>query len=43
MERAMKIIKKNFIIKEEEERLFSEMNILKKLDHPNILTLFELY
>lgn len=41
--RAMKSIKKSAIIKEEEERLFSEMNILKNLDHPNILKLYELY
>lgn len=39
----MKSIKKSAIIKEEEERLFSEMNILKSLDHPNILKLYELY
>lgn len=41
--RAMKTIKKSGIIKEEEERLFSEMNILKNLDHPNILRLSELF
>ena len=41
--RAMKSIRKVNIDKEEEERLFSEMNILKNLDHPNILKLFELY
>lgn len=41
--RAMKTIKKSAIIKEEEERLFSEMNILKNLDHPNILKLYELF
>jgi len=39
----MKTIKKSSIIKEEEEKLFSEMNILKTLDHPNILKLFELF
>lgn len=39
----MKIIKKKNIIKEEEDKLFAEMNILKKLDHPNILKLYELY
>ena len=43
MFRAMKTIKKNSIIKEEEDRLFSEMNVLKNLDHPNILRLFELF
>lgn len=39
----MKSIKKKSIIKEDEERMFAEMNILKDLDHPNILKLFELY
>jgi calcium-dependent protein kinase len=41
--RAMKTLKKSSVIKEEEERLFSEMNILKNLDHPNILRLIELF
>lgn len=41
--RAMKSIKKKSILKEEEERMFAEMNILKDLDHPNILKLYELY
>lgn len=39
----MKSLKKKSIIKEDEERMFAEMNILKDLDHPNILKLFELY
>lgn len=39
----MKSIKKSAVIKEDEEKLFSEMNILKNLDHPNILKLYELY
>jgi calcium-dependent protein kinase len=41
--RAMKSIKKNSLLKEEQERLFSEMNILKNLDHPNIVKLYELF
>ncbi|CAK56353.1 unnamed protein product (macronuclear) [Paramecium tetraurelia] len=41
--RAIKQIKKNSLIKEEESRLFSEMNILKNLDHPHIVKLFELF
>jgi calcium-dependent protein kinase len=41
--RAMKIIERKQIIKEEEEKLFAEVNILKTLDHPNILKIFELY
>ncbi|CAD8152055.1 unnamed protein product [Paramecium pentaurelia] len=41
--RAIKQIKKSSLIKEEEQRLFSEMNILRNLDHPHIVKLFELY
>lgn len=39
----MKSIKKSSILREEQERLFSEMNILKNLDHPHIVKLYELY
>ena len=39
----MKTIKKNSLHKEDEERMFAEMNILKGLDHPNILKLYELF
>ena len=39
----MKTIKKGNIMKEEEEKLFSEMSILRGLDHLNISKLFELY
>ena len=41
--RAMKQLKKSALIKEEEERLLQEMNILRNLDHPNVVKLFELY
>lgn len=41
--RALKTIKKDAIPKEDEKRLLSEMNILKVLDHPNIIKLIELY
>lgn len=43
MVRAMKSIMKDTLIEEEEELLFSEMNVLKDLDHPNIVRLYELY
>jgi len=39
----MKAIKKKAVIKEEEEKLFAEVSILKGLDHPNIVKLYELY
>ena len=39
----MKTLKKTALIKEEEQKLFSEMNILKNMDHPNIIRLYELY
>lgn len=41
--RAMKSIKKSGILREEQERLFSEMNILKHLDHAHIVKLYELF
>lgn len=41
--RAMKHIKKDKIIKEDEDNMFAEVNILKELDHPNIVKLHELY
>lgn len=39
----MKHIKKDKIIKEDEDNMFAEVNILKELDHPNIVKLHELY
>ncbi len=43
MIRAMKSIKKKTVLREEQEKLFSEVSILKGLDHPNIVKLYELY
>jgi len=43
MIRAMKAIKKKSVLKEEQEKLFSEVSILKDLDHPNIVKLYELF
>jgi len=43
MIRGMKAIKKKSVLKEEQEKLFSEVSILKDLDHPNIVKLYELY
>lgn len=39
----MKSIKKSNIIKEEEVKMFDEVNILSALTHPNIIQLYELY
>jgi hypothetical protein len=43
IQRAMKTLKKNQVLKEKEMELFNEVSILKTLDHPNIIKLFELY
>ena len=43
MQRAMKQIRKDKIIKEDEQQMFAEVNILKTLDHPNIVKLFEMF
>ena len=41
--RAVKIINKRYISDEEREKLLNEIDILKKLDHPNILKLYEYF
>lgn len=41
--RAVKIINKKYLATEEKEKLLEEINILKKLDHPNILKLYEFF
>ena len=40
---AMKIIKKAEIEKDDEKEIMNEINILRKIDHPNILKIFEFY
>lgn len=39
----MKTIKKTNIIKEEEVKMFTEVSVLSKLTHPNIIRLYELF
>lgn len=39
----MKQIRKDKIIKEDEEQMFAEVSVLKALDHPNIVKLYQLY
>ena len=41
--RAVKIILKKSLAKEEKERLLGEISILRNLDHPNILKLYEFF
>lgn len=41
--RAVKIIKKECLQGNEKLRFFYEMEIMKKLDHPNILRIFEVF
>ena len=43
IERAMKVIKKQGVSEEEKEQMFKEVSILKQLDHPNIIKIFDMY
>ncbi|KAM3132738.1 hypothetical protein pb186bvf_015166 [Paramecium bursaria] len=41
--RAMKSIKKTCLILEDQQRMLSDINILKTLDHPNIVRVYEFF
>lgn len=41
--RAVKIINKKYLEEEEKQKLLSEISILKQMDHPNILKLYEFF
>ena len=41
--RAVKIINKKYLEEEERQKLLGEVTILKSLDHPNILKLYEFF
>jgi calcium-dependent protein kinase len=41
--RALKVIKKSTTSKADEEKMLKEIDILKMLDHPNIVKIFEFY
>jgi len=42
--RAVKIMKRDLLLSGHEfERIFTEVEILKQLDHPNIIKIFEMF
>ena len=41
--RAVKIIPKKSLEEKEKEKLLNEINILRQMDHPNILKLYEFF
>lgn len=41
--RAVKIINKKYLEDDEKDKLQSEISILKSMDHPNILKLYEFF
>lgn len=41
--RAVKIINKKYLEEDEKDKLQSEISILKSMDHPNILKLYEFF
>jgi calcium-dependent protein kinase len=41
--RAVKIINKKYIAEEDKLKLIKEIDILKQLDHPNIIKLYEFF
>lgn len=41
--RAVKIINKKCLAEDEKQKLLNEIDILKQLDHPNILKLYEFF
>jgi calcium-dependent protein kinase len=43
LDRAIKIIKKNEIPEDERNAMLKEVSILKSLDHPNIIKMFDMY
>lgn len=41
--RAVKIINKKYLEEDEKKKLLGEISILKQMDHPNILKLYEFF
>ena len=42
-QRAVKVLRKSAMDEEEEKMLFNEINILRQLDHPNIVKMYEFF
>ena len=42
-QRAVKVIRKSHLDKDEQRMLFSEIENMKSLDHPNILKMYEFF
>ena len=42
-QRAVKVLRKSNMDSEEEKMLFNEINILRQLDHPNIVKMYEFF
>jgi len=42
-QRAVKVLRKSHMDEDERRMLFNEINILKELDHPNIVKMFEFF
>ncbi len=42
-QRAVKVLRKSHMDEDEKRMLFNEINILKELDHPNIVKMYEFF
>ena len=42
-QRAVKVLRKNNMDEDEKRMLFNEINILKEIDHPNIIKMYEFF
>ena len=41
--KAMKVVKKSDLVEEDQKEIINEISILRKMDHPNIIKMFEFY
>lgn len=41
--RAVKVINKKYLVESEKQKLLNEIDVLRQLDHPNILKLYEFF